>query len=135
MEAISFEGGDESGEVIFQNPLFASTLLNICVTASFASVSSIFCRRYSSWRTFSFSSLRSTQIQLAPSFLGTTTIRAHQGVGLSTFEITPIDSMQSSSSFTLDRSGSGTCRGANRQWGAAPGLIHISYSSPMFPSP
>jgi len=40
------------------------------------------------WRTFSFRGLRSTQMCIAPSFFGTTTMPAHQGVGLSTLEMT-----------------------------------------------
>ena len=45
----------------------------------------------------------------SPFFLGTTTIPAHQGVGSSTFEMTPSASMQLSSFCTLGRSGNGTC--------------------------
>ena len=50
-----------------------------------------------------------THIQSAPSFFGTTTMPAHHGVGSSTLEMTPRDSIRSSSSWTLGRLGSGTC--------------------------
>ena len=61
---------------------------------------------------------RSTQILRFPSDFGTTTMPAHQGVGSSTFLITPIDSMQSSSALTSSLRGRGTF-----------------LSSPKFPSP
>ena len=71
---------------------------------------------------------RSTQIQTVPSFLGTTTIPAHQGVGTSTLEMTPKDSMRDSSSFTFLQSGSGTFLG--RVKGVASGLRR-SWNSPF----
>ena len=102
---------------------------------SCASVSSTFGRGCTSLRTFSFSGFKSTQIRIAPSLFGTTTIPAHHGVGSSTFEMTPMDSMRSSSSLTFGRNGRGTCLGANREGGVVPDLRWISYSSPRFPSP
>ena len=74
-------------------------------------------------------------MRIAPFFFGTTTIPAHHGVGSSTFEMTPIDSIRSSSSLTFGRNGRGTCLGAYREWGVAPDFRWISYSSPRFPSP
>ena len=68
------------------------------------------------------SGFRSTQILTVPSFLGTTTIPAHQGVGTSILEMTPMDSMRASSSFTFMRSGSGTFLGVWRAKGVASGL-------------
>ena len=75
-EAISSEGGDESGEVtrfLGQRDLPESTicisLLNICDPASCASILSTFGRGCSSRRIFLFSGLWSTQIRIAPSFL------------------------------------------------------------------
>ena len=41
---------------------------------------------------------------------GTTTMPAHHGVGVSTFEITPSDSMWDNSSLTFWRRGMGTLR-------------------------
>ena len=73
---------------------------------------------------------RSTQIRTVPSFLGTTTIPAHQGVGTSTLEMTPKDSMRDSSSFTFLQSGSGTFLGVCRAKGVASGLRQI-WNSPL----
>ena len=44
---------------------------------------------------------------MAPDFFGTTTIPAHHGVGSSTLEIMPQDSIQVDSSWTFLRIGSG----------------------------
>ena len=73
---------------------------------------------------------RSTQIRTVPSFLGTTTIPAHQGAGTSTLEMTPKDSMHDSSSFTFLRSGSGMFLGVCRVKGVASGLRQI-WNSPL----
>ena len=56
------------------------------------------------------SGFRFTHMQIAPDFLGTTTIPAHNGVGLSTLEIMPMDSILFSSSMTFGKNGSGTWR-------------------------
>ena len=74
-------------------------------------------------------------MRMAPDFLGTSTIPAHHGVGSSTFETTPITSILASSSLTLVRSGSGTCRGVKRVYGLPSGLSLISYGSLRLPSP
>ena len=68
------------------------------------------------------SGFRSTQILTIPSFLGTTTIPAHQGVEISILEMTPKDSMRTSSSFTFLQSGSGTFLGVWRAKGVASGI-------------
>ena len=102
---------DSSDSGICQNPLLASNLLKTAAPVSCTRVSSTLGMGCVSHRTLSFSAFRSTQILTAPDFLGTTTIPAHQGVGSFTFEITPISSMRSNSSWTLSRSGSGTFLG------------------------
>ena len=96
-------------------------------------MSSTFGRGFTSHRMLLFSGAKSTHMQIAPSFLGTTTIPVHHRVGLTTFEITPIGSIWSSSVLTFGRSGGGTCLGAN-EWGVVSGFRQISYSSPRFPS-
>ena len=63
------------------------------------------------------------------------TMPAHQVVGSSTCEITPSDSILSSSWRTSSRNGNGTNLGVHRLWGLASGFSLISYSSPRFPSP
>lgn len=63
-----------------------------------------------SLRTFSFRGLRSTQMWILPDFLGTTTMLAHQGVGSSTLDSTPIASILATSWSTFGCNGSGTCK-------------------------
>ena len=92
---------------------FARTLLKILAPASCARVSLTLGNGCTSLSTFAFSGFRST---LAPSFFGTP---EHHGVGSSTLEITPIDSIRWSSSRTFRRSGSGTCRGVKSEYGLA----------------
>ena len=65
------------------------------------------------------SGFRSTQILTVLSFLGMTTIPAHQGVGS---EVTPKDSMCARSSFTFFQIGSRTFLGVWRAKGVASGL-------------
>ena len=72
---------------IHQKPLFASSLLETAVPDNCAKVSSTFGSGCTSRRTLSFNGSRSTQILIAPSFLGTTTIPAHHGVGTSTWSL------------------------------------------------
>ena len=76
-----------------------------------------------------------TQILIFQSFFGTGTIPAHHIVGSSTFDITPIDVMLSSSSFTRSRRGKGIFLAVNRAWGLASALSLIVYASPRFPRP
>ena len=57
------------------------------------------------------SDVRSKQLLTVPSFLGTTTIPAQQGVGTSTLKMAPNDSMQAHSFFTFLLSSSGTFLG------------------------
>ena len=68
-----------------------------------------------------------------PFFLGTTTVPAHHWIGLSTFEITPKDSIRWSSSSTCGRRGSGTWPGVKSARGVASGLSLKINSSPRFP--
>ena len=72
------------------------------------------------------------QILTSPDFLGTTTIPAHQGVGSSTFDITPIATILSSS---FGRRGKAMFRGVDSANGLASGVSLISNSSPRFPNP
>ena len=67
--------------------------------------------------------------------LGTTTIPAHQGVGSSTFDITPIASIPSSSCLTFGCRGKAMFRGVESASGLASGVSLISNSSPRFPNP
>ena len=120
---------------ICQNPLLASSLLKTLAPVSCASVSSTLGKGYTSRRTLSFKGLRSTQIRRVPFALGTTTIPAHQGVGSSTGDITPSDSIRASSSSTFGCCGSGMWRGAMSEYGLVSGLSFISYSSPRLLRP
>ena len=92
-------------------------------------MSSTLGRGWTSRRTLWFSGFKSTQIHTAPDFFGATTMPAHQGVGTSTFEITPIVSIRSSSSMTFPLSGSGTQRGVKSENGVASDFSLISYAS------
>lgn len=60
--------------------------------------------------TLALRGFKSTQIRIAPDFLGTTTIPAHHSVGSDILRITPICSMRSSSSLTLERNAIGILR-------------------------
>ena len=120
---------------ICQNLEFASSLLNTLVPDNWARVSSTVGKGWTFLRTFALSDLRSTQIQIAPFFLGTMTMPAHHSVGWSTREITPRDSILSNSCWTLARNASGTCCGVNIACGVASGFSWMLYSSPRLPRP
>ena len=81
----------------------ASNLLNTVEYFNCANVSSTAGRIRSSRFTDSFSFVGSTQILIFQLCLGTTTMLAHQSVGLSTREMTPSDSILVSSSLTFCR--------------------------------
>ena len=98
----------ESG--ICHNLLLASNLLKSLAPESCANVSPTFGRGCTSRSTFPFRGFRSMHIRSAPSFSGTTTMPAHHGVGSSALEMTPRDSIRSSSSWTLGRRVSGESR-------------------------
>ena len=102
---------ESSATGICQNPLLASNLLKTLAPVSCAKVSSTLGKGCTSLRTAVFNGFRSMQMRTEPSFFGSTTMPAHHGVGTSTFEITPIDSIRSSSFFTVWRSGRGTFLG------------------------
>ena len=74
----------ESG--ICQNPLFASSLVNILASVSCARVLSTLGSGWTSLRTLLLRGLRLTHILTPPDFFGATTIPAHQGVGTSTLD-------------------------------------------------
>ena len=86
---------------------------------------------YTSLKMLSFSGFKSTQILTSPDFFGTSA----PGSGWSTLEITPMDSIHSSSCDTLSRSGRGTFRGVDNKYGTVSSLSWILYSSPNVPSP
>ena len=118
-----------------QNPQFASTLLNTTAPCNWASVSSTFGKGCTSLRTLSFNFLKSTQIRTELSFFGTTTIPAHHGVGASIREITPNDSILSSSVRTFWHSGRGMFLGVDRAYGWVSGLSFMLYVSGKVPKP
>ena len=60
---------------------------------------------------------------------------AHHGVGLSTFDITPRDSMHSNSFWNLLQYCSGTCLGVNKACDLASAFNLMEYSSPNDPNP
>ena len=120
---------------ICQKPPLASNVLKTLAPDRCARVSSTLGRWSTSQWILSFSGLRSIQIQIAPLYLKTATMPAHHSVGSSTLEITPIDSIQSSSCLTFGHNNSAMFLGAKRAHGFASGLILIVYSSPKFPSP
>lgn len=70
---------------------------------------------------------------IAPYFLWTTTIPAHHGVGLSTLEIIPSDSICFSSCSTLECNGRGMFLEVNNAYGCASGFSWISSGSPKLP--
>ena len=74
---------ESSGNGICQNPLFASSLVNTVAPASLPKVSSTEGMGCNSLKTLLFNGFKSTQILTSPDFFGTTTIPAHQGVGVS----------------------------------------------------
>ncbi len=120
---------------ICQNPLLASNLLKILAPAIWAKVSSTLGIGWISLHTSSLRGFRSTQIRIAPDFLGATTMPAHQGVGSDTFRITPSFSMRFSSCWTFCRKGMGMFLGAYKAYGVASPFSLISYPSPKVPSP
>ena len=128
-------GRDSGAKGICQKPLLASSLLKMVAPARSARVSSTFGIGCGSRRTFSLSGLRSTHILTSPDRFGTTTMPAHQSVGVSILEITPMHSMRSSSSFTFGLRGMGTLRGTYSECGSASSRSLIRYSSPIVPRP
>ena len=75
-------GHDSLAWGICQNPLFASSFENTFAPVTWANVSSTIGMGWGSRNTLLLSCFRSTQIRTAPECFGTTTIPAHQGVGL-----------------------------------------------------
>ncbi len=74
---------------------------------------------WTSRNTLWLSGFRSTNIRMVPDFFWATAMLAHQGVGTSTLEITPLVSICSSSSATSSLSGRGTRRGVKRENGTS----------------
>ena len=116
---------ESSDNGICQNPLFASNLVNTVAPASLPKVSSTESMGCTSLKMLSFNGFKSTQILTSPDFFGTTTIPAHQGVGVSTFAITPMDSIRSRESQRCR----GTFRGVYNEYRTALSLSWILYSS------
>jgi len=73
---------------IYQKPLLASSLLNTWLQWAGLASHLPWGSGWTSRRTYSFKGIRCTQMHIAPSFFGTITMPAHQGVGLSTLEMT-----------------------------------------------
>ena len=108
---------DDLASGIFQSPLLASNFVKTLAHESCASVSLTLGSGCTARTTLLLSGLRSTHIRTLPDFLGTMTIPAHQGVGSSTLEITPMASMLASSSATFEHSGrANVVRCPQRKW-------------------
>ena len=69
-------------------------------------------------------------MQILPSDLGTTTMPAHQSVGMSTLEMTPKFSIRSNSAFILLIRGSATLRGVVNGKGVESGF-NLILNSPF----
>ena len=111
-----------SASGVCQNPQLASSLLKTVAPASCARVSSTVGKGCTSCKTLSFSGMKSTHMQTEPDF---TTMPAHQGVGSSTLDMTPRDSICSSSSWTFLLGGSGTFLGVKSVNGLGSGFSLI----------
>ena len=83
----------------------------------------------------SLSLVKSIHVRILLSGLGTTTMPAHQSLGMSTLEMTPKFSMRSNSAFTLLIRGSATLRGVVSAKGVESGLNLILNSPFKSPSP
>ena len=70
-----------------------------------------------------------------PLGLGTTTIAAHHGIGIWTFEITPIYSIFLNSAWTLSLSSKGMLLGVYRENDFAPGFSFMVYCPFIVPKP
>jgi len=106
----SLESGSRG---ICQKPLFVwSFEKNFPV--SWGKAVSILGRGWTSLKTLSFRNFKSRHILTSPELLGTTTMPAHQGVDVSTFEMTSNFSIRFSSFLTLDLKGIGICLGVNK---------------------
>jgi len=95
LETIATEGCDRGGEEswffvsgIYQKPILASSFWTPLLQRAGLASHLPWRSGWTSWRTFLFKGLRCTQMHIAPSFFGTITMPAHQGVGLSTLEMT-----------------------------------------------
>ena len=126
---------DSLASGICQNPLLASSLLNLVAPVSCARVVSTFGIGCTSRRTFSFKGFMSTQIRTAPEAFDTTTIAAHQGVGSLTRDITPKPSMCCNSACTFGLSARGIFLGVLKAKGCELGFNWILYSRANVPRP
>ena len=123
------KGWDSSARGFCQNPELASNLWNTSALANWPRVSSTLGRGWTSRRTFELSLCRSTQIWTDPDLFRFGTISEHRGVGSSTLDMIPCDSILHSSSFTLWRRESGTLVGVNRACGCASGCTWYDHMS------
>ena len=126
---------DSSESRICQNPELASSFEKTLAPVSWAKICSTEGRMRRSLWTHSFSFVRSTQIRTFPFGFGTTTIPAHQSVGLSTLVMTPNCSMRCNSACTLGSNGSATLLGVERANGLASCLCLMWYSPFSVPRP
>ena len=83
----------------------------------------------------SLSLVKLTHVRLLLTGLGTTTMTAHQSVGMSSLEMTPKFSIRSNSAFTLLIRGSATLRGIVNAKGVESGFNLILNSPFNSPSP
>ena len=126
---------DSSASGSWWNPLLQSNLLNIVEPDSCAKSSSVVGSGKFSRRTESFSQVRLTQILTFSFALGTTTIGAHQSVGVVTGRMTSCASRRFNSALTFSCIGRGMRQGAVTANGTASSFMEILYVFFNFLSP
>ena len=125
---------DSSSSGTCQNPEFASNFENSLLFLTFARFSSTEAIGWTSRLMALVRLVRSTHILMSPFLFVVITMPEHQSVGTVTGEITSC-TMLSNFSFTLGRSGCGTCHGVYKHTGTAFSLSGIRYSCPISPRP
>ena len=126
------------GNLICQNPEFASSFEDTCAPWSWANVCSTEGSMCLSLRILWFNLVKLTHIhpvRTFPLLFGTTTIPAHHSVGSSTLQITPNSCIHLSSCSTLDLSGMGILLGVASAYCLASGFKMILYSPSIVPRP
>ena len=92
-------GLDSHASLICQKPELASSLVKTLEPANLPRVVSTAGSGWFSLLTYLLSLLKSTHTLTFPLLLGVTTMGAHQSVGWSTLDMTPVSSILSNSSF------------------------------------
>ena len=133
MNAVQWRNSLAKG--ICQKPLFAFSLVKICVSKSWANVPLIAGSGWNSPITFSFKGFMLTHILTFPEGFGTTTMPAHHGDGSFIQDITPGNSIWLSSFCTSFHIKIGTRLAACNAHGLASGFNGILYSSFRVPRP